>query len=125
MLSNPATPLDSITELPSAERLTTRLDELANGGSPSGASASPASQGSPITPSSPSLSTFRSGHRRQASLGTTKTSPSTRRRSLENTISLIKEVVDGEDPADGELSKLADSLAGAGNTEGSKPVTPR
>lgn len=36
----------------------------------------------------------RRGHGRTASLGTTMTSPSTRRRSLESTISLIREAVD-------------------------------
>lgn len=40
--------------------------------------------------------TFKRGHSRQQSLGTTKTSPSTRRRSVENTISLIKEAVELE-----------------------------
>lgn len=39
---------------------------------------------------------FRHGHARQQSLGTTKTSPSTRRRSVENTISLIREAVEAE-----------------------------
>jgi serine/threonine-protein phosphatase 2B catalytic subunit len=52
------------------------------------------------------------GHRRHASLGTTKTSPSTRRRSIEGTMALIKEAVDGGEPADGEWAKIADSLAG-------------
>lgn len=55
---------------------------------------------SPISPSTPSSSSgiFRRGHGRQQSLGTTKTSPSTRRRSIESTISLIKEAVDGTGP---------------------------
>lgn len=50
---------------------------------------------SPIgTPSSPSTSgNFRKGHGRQSSLGTTMTSPSTRRRSLESTVSMIVRVV--------------------------------
>lgn len=60
-----------------------------------------ASPTSPITPSSPSMSPpvvpFRRGHSRQASLGTTMTSPSTRRRSLESTMSLIQGVLDGKD----------------------------
>ncbi|KAF9259137.1 Metallo-dependent phosphatase [Marasmius fiardii PR-910] len=55
----------------------------------------------PVTPSSPSMSPpvtpFRRGHSRQASLGTTMTSPSTRRRSLESTMSLIQGVLDGKE----------------------------
>ncbi|KAG2071440.1 Metallo-dependent phosphatase [Suillus decipiens] len=46
--------------------------------------------GSPRTP-------FKGRHGRQASLGTTMTSPSTRRRSLESTISMIQEALDGKD----------------------------
>jgi serine/threonine-protein phosphatase 2B catalytic subunit len=48
------------------------------------------SPGAPRTP-------FRGRHGRQASLGTTLTSPSTRRRSLESTISMIQEALDGRD----------------------------
>lgn len=44
---------------------------------------------------------FRKGHGRQSSLGTTMTSPSTRRRSLENTISLIREAMSKEDSSMG------------------------
>ncbi|KAK7047874.1 3',5'-cyclic-nucleotide phosphodiesterase (PDEase) (3':5'-CNP) [Paramarasmius palmivorus] len=55
---------------------------------------SPTIAGSPLTPSSPNA---RRGHSRQASLGTTMTSPSTRRRSLESTMSLIQGVLDGKD----------------------------
>ena len=40
---------------------------------------------------------FKKGHGRQSSLGTTMTSPSTRRRSLENTISLIREAMTSDD----------------------------
>jgi serine/threonine-protein phosphatase 2B catalytic subunit len=60
--------------------------------------ASPSSPGapSPMTPTSPG-SPFRRGHGRQASLGTTMTSPSTRRRSLESTMSLIQGVWEGQD----------------------------
>jgi serine/threonine-protein phosphatase 2B catalytic subunit len=75
-------------------------------GSPSG---SPGSPNSPLGPDSP----WRPGHGRKQSLGTTKTSPSTRRRSLESTISLIKEVVDGKD-AGGEsmeITEIADQLS--------------
>ncbi|KAF8260325.1 serine/threonine protein phosphatase 2B [Lactarius quietus] len=53
-------------------------------------SSAPSSPIGPPTPSSPSSSgppmPFRRGHGRQASLGTTMTSPSTRRRSIESTM---------------------------------------
>ncbi|KAJ6616511.1 serine/threonine-protein phosphatase 2B catalytic subunit A1 [Mycena sp. CBHHK59/15] len=79
---------------------------------------------SPSSPTSPG--TFRRGHSRQASLGTTMTSPSTRRRSLESTMSLIQGVWDGqthptggaggsiaeEDPAE-DVDGLAGRLAGS------------
>lgn len=48
------------------------------------------------TPSPGGAGGFRRGHNRQASLGTTMTSPSTRRRSLESTMSLIQGVLDGK-----------------------------
>jgi serine/threonine-protein phosphatase 2B catalytic subunit len=57
-------------------------------------------------------------------LGTTMTSPSTRRRSLESTISLIHGVLDGqnkiteEDPVDGIASRLAGSSVGNSNAAG-------
>ncbi|KIY47331.1 serine/threonine-protein phosphatase 2B catalytic subunit A1 [Fistulina hepatica ATCC 64428] len=78
---------------------------------------------SPMSPMSPSNG-FKRGHSRQASLGTTMTSPSTRRRSLESTMSLIQGVWDGQESVpeeDGEASRsvdaktiegLADQLAG-------------
>ncbi|XP_006463712.1 hypothetical protein AGABI2DRAFT_194461 [Agaricus bisporus var. bisporus H97] len=74
------------------------------------------------SPPSPSTPGFRKGHARTASLGTTMTSPSTRRRSLESTISLIHGVLDGqdkiveEDPVDGIASRLAGSSVGTDNT---------
>ncbi|KAJ7486665.1 Metallo-dependent phosphatase-like protein [Mycena latifolia] len=52
----------------------------------------------PLSEGSPSPTAFRRGHARQASLGTTMTSPSTRRRGLEDTISLIQGVWDGKPP---------------------------
>lgn len=64
---------------------------------------SPSSSSGPITP-------FRRGHGRQASLGTTMTSPSTRRRSIESTMSLLKEAVDGKE--DAEYEQLADQVVG-------------
>ncbi|RSH92295.1 3',5'-cyclic-nucleotide phosphodiesterase (PDEase) (3':5'-CNP) [Saitozyma podzolica] len=79
---------------------------------PSPLSASPISPGTPGTPTSPGGMPWRRGHSRQTSLGTTRTSPSTRRRSLENTMHLIRDVVDGRDAnADGQLQKLAEVIA--------------
>ncbi|KAJ7512438.1 serine/threonine-protein phosphatase 2B catalytic subunit A1 [Mycena galericulata] len=69
----------------------------------------------PNSPTTPSTA-FRRGHGRQASLGTTMTSPSTRRRSLESTMSLIQGVWDGQSPPPGgsiaEESGDVDGLAG-------------
>ncbi|KAG8909725.1 3',5'-cyclic-nucleotide phosphodiesterase (PDEase) (3':5'-CNP) [Tulasnella sp. 408] len=71
------------------------------------------------TPSSPiSPGGYRRGHARQASLGTTMTSPSTRRRSVENTISLIREAVDGKGEEDPELNAIADSISSPGRKSG-------
>ncbi|KAK8847554.1 serine/threonine-protein phosphatase 2B catalytic subunit A1 [Kwoniella newhampshirensis] len=69
---------------------------------------------SPGTPSSPGGGgmTWRRGHSRQTSLGTTKTSPSNRRRSLENTMHLIRDVVDGRDASgDVQLERLAEVIS--------------
>lgn len=73
-------------------------------------------QGLPASPSSPTSPTtpggFRRGHARQTSLGTTRTSPSTRRRSLENTMELIRDVVDGRDAnADQQVRELAEVIS--------------
>ncbi len=80
-------------------------------------SSSPSSPISPQTPTPNSplsgfgpVTPFRRGHARQASLGTTMTSPSTRRRSIESTMSLLKEVVDGKE--DAEFEQLADQVVG-------------
>ena len=96
--------------------VTAALEQVIAGTSPAPINTSAAaSPGSPISPTSPlsaSASPFRRGHGRQASLGTTMTSPSTRRRSLESTMSLIQEAWDGKSPLqDPELVKLADSIA--------------
>ncbi|KAF8804628.1 serine/threonine-protein phosphatase 2B catalytic subunit A1 [Phlegmacium glaucopus] len=63
------------------------------------------------------------GHSRQASLGTTMTSPSNRRRSLESTMSLIQGVLDGkgggrideDEDMDGLTNRLAGSSVGKNN----------
>ncbi|KAJ3748029.1 Metallo-dependent phosphatase-like protein [Lentinula detonsa] len=70
-------------------------------------SASPASPTSPVSPGG----AFRRGHGRQASLGTTMTSPSTRRRSLESTMSLIQGVLDGKDNSIPEKDEMVEGLA--------------
>lgn len=56
--------------------------------------------GSPIVENA-GQAQFRRHHRRQSSLGTTRTSPSTRRRSLENTISMIREAMSKNDESMG------------------------
>lgn len=82
--------------------------------------------GSPSSPTSPGG--FRRGHNRQASLGTTMTSPSTRRRSLESTMSLIQGVWDGQEQkiAEGdEVEGLVDRFAGSfTNNAGTKSGAP-
>jgi serine/threonine-protein phosphatase 2B catalytic subunit len=67
---------------------------------------------SPTTPSSPWGMPFKRGHGRQASLGTTMTSPSTRRRSIETTISMIQEVYDGHEGPESSAKRTADGYAG-------------
>jgi serine/threonine-protein phosphatase 2B catalytic subunit len=107
ILSNPVTPIDE-TSSPGLEA----IDE--NSVSP-GSSGAPGSPALP-SPSSPTMSgAFRRGHGRQQSLGTTSTSPSTRRRSIENTASLIREAMDEKGPeGHSELEALADSLSSPG-----------
>jgi len=69
--------------------------------------------GSPGTPTGGSKGMpWRRGHARQTSLGTTKTSPSNRRRSLDKTMDLIRDVVDGRDAnGDGQLERLAEVIS--------------
>ncbi|KAJ6494234.1 Metallo-dependent phosphatase-like protein [Mycena sanguinolenta] len=81
--------------------------------SSSSPSASPSPSPSP-SQGSPSPVPFRRGHGRQASLGTTMTSPSTRRRGLEDTISLIQGVWDGKAPSGPSEASIAEEGAGAG-----------
>ncbi|EFP89050.2 3',5'-cyclic-nucleotide phosphodiesterase (PDEase) (3':5'-CNP), variant 2 [Puccinia graminis f. sp. tritici] len=74
------------------------------------ASGTPVGEGLGFSPTTPGGSPkFKRGHARRGSLGTTMTSPSTRRRSLENTISMIKEAMEGQ--ADPEMEDLADAVA--------------
>jgi serine/threonine-protein phosphatase 2B catalytic subunit len=80
-------------------------------------SQSQSSVGWPSTPTLPTSSLskvpFRGWHGQQASLGTTRTSPSTRRWSLESTISMIQEALDGKD-----LEAMANERTGTGMGEG-------
>jgi len=61
-------------------------------------------------PGTPTGGPHRRGHARQSSLGTTMTSPSTRRRSIESTRSLLREAVDGKID-DGDLKRVADQIS--------------
>ncbi|PWZ00884.1 putative calcineurin catalytic subunit [Testicularia cyperi] len=72
---------------------------------------SPGSPASPATPSSPIAGGHRRGHSRTSSLGTTMSSPSNRRRSLESTVSMIREALEGNDSLDDkQLEKLAHDI---------------
>ena len=74
----------------------------------------------------PSPGGYKRGHARNASLGTTMTSPSTRRRSIESTMSLIQGVLDGngngrieeDESVETLTNKLAGSSVGAGGAGG-------
>lgn len=63
---------------------------------------------------------FKRGHSRQSSLGTTMTSPSTRRRSLEGTLQMIRQAMDAKDQV---IENLADEVA-AGTADGATPGSP-
>ncbi|TFK28510.1 serine/threonine-protein phosphatase 2B catalytic subunit A1 [Coprinopsis marcescibilis] len=64
---------------------------------------------------SPTLGGFKRGHNRQASLGTTMTSPSNRRRSLESTMSLIQNVLEGSEKSNEEDEPSAPGSSGPGS----------
>ncbi|OCF45733.1 serine/threonine-protein phosphatase 2B catalytic subunit A1 [Kwoniella heveanensis CBS 569] len=108
--TTPATPDEPVS--PTMGMESPILGAAVGAGTP-GSPATPSQQGG--TPSSPGGSggmTWRRGHSRQTSLGTTKTSPSNRRRSLENTMHLIRDVVDGKDASgDGQLERLAEVIS--------------
>jgi serine/threonine-protein phosphatase 2B catalytic subunit len=118
-MSNTTTPHEDAGTGPAPGLLADRLAEVAQGVSPA-SSVSPITPGSPLTPTSPSLPApgpGGRGHRRQASLGTTKTSPSNRRRSIEGTMALIKDAVDGEDKGENQWQQLANDIAGHGPSQ--------
>lgn len=98
-------------------------DAIASGSLPATPGSAPGSFSTPVSPISPTSGVFRRGHARQQSLGTTKTSPSTRRRSIENTISLIKEAVDGTPGMqENELEDLADHLSSPSKSGNVSPL---
>ncbi|PPQ72383.1 hypothetical protein CVT26_006743 [Gymnopilus dilepis] len=124
--SQPATPSEwaSQPSPPSPNGVREGLEKAIAGAPRSGLSrintAGSTPAGSPSSPGSPAGagigSGFKRGHSRQASLGTTMTSPSTRRRSLESTMSLIQGVLEGKgrlDEDDGGVESLASRLAGS------------
>lgn len=81
--------------------------EEANGGGGTSTAPSSPTRGS-ASPGSPGGeeggTRFKKGHGRQSSLGTTMTSPSTRRRSLENTFTMIREAMNKDDSSIGSFS---------------------
>jgi serine/threonine-protein phosphatase 2B catalytic subunit len=111
-LSNPVTPI---------EETASPLEAIDENSALSGAgTSSPGSSGvpspaypSPASPTSPG--SFRRGHGRQQSLGTTSTSPSTRRRSIENTLALLKDAIDDKaKESNKDIEALAESLSSPG-----------
>ncbi|KAF8632056.1 hypothetical protein AX15_002078 [Amanita polypyramis BW_CC] len=95
MMSSPSSPSENAEEMsPSvtANGVSERLENAIESGTLSRIDTVQASATARSTPPSPSSPVFRRGHSRNASLGTTMTSPSTRRRSLESTYSLIQNV---------------------------------
>ncbi|SGZ00062.1 BQ5605_C034g11323 [Microbotryum silenes-dioicae] len=65
---------------------------------------------------------FRKGHGRQSSLGTTRTSPSTRRRSLENTMVMMREAMSKNDSS---MEELAEKVAAGADGPSSPQRSPR
>lgn len=80
-------------------------------------STAPPSPMSPGTPSTPGG--FKKGHARTSSWGTTMTSPSTRRRSIDTTMSLIKEAVDGPQDGKSPVEDIAEQLSTPSRPRGS------
>lgn len=121
--SNHDTPSEGFATPISPSSLSSGLEAAIKGGS---LSSSPASPASPVTPTSPGGLPFRRGHGRQASLGTTMTSPSTRRRSIETTIGLIHDIHEGKEGAENPALDVAENLSGVnGNGAGSGASSPR
>lgn len=107
--SLPTTPADIIESPVSPSGISVAVDPSMSSGSLTSLPSLPSSgqMGPPRTP-------FKGRHGRQASLGTTMTSPSTRRRSLESTISMIQEALDGKDLETHGLPGNGSSYGGGG-----------
>ncbi|GAA5861064.1 hypothetical protein JCM1840_003068 [Sporobolomyces johnsonii] len=107
-------------EMPTSPDLSAAKDSSMPG-TPTSEKDQPSPIGSPVSDSGPGgTASFRRHHRRQSSLGTTRTSPSTRRRSLENTISMIREAMSKNDES---MEELAEKVAG--NESPRSPSSPR
>lgn len=105
-LSNPSTPAgDGTTSTPGYPFPSPINTSVPNSGT-TGRQDTPT--GSTPTSGAP----FRPRHGRQPSLGTTMTSPSNRRRSIESTISLIREASEGKGAEEGQLRQMAENIAG-------------
>jgi serine/threonine-protein phosphatase 2B catalytic subunit len=115
--SGPGSPSESTPPMLSSPNESPALGGYGSGGG--GMAESPF--GSPMTPSSPDLgATWKPGHGRRFSLGTTnRTAPSNRRRSLDQTMALMKEVLEGTDANgnDEAIERIAENL-------GSPPASP-
>ncbi|BGP16972.1 hypothetical protein JCM10213_007418 [Rhodosporidiobolus nylandii] len=116
----------SVSTAPTSPELPAASPDKEVPASPSSEQDSPFGSGSPSPIGSPTVgadnasTTFKRHHRRQSSLGTTRTSPSTRRRSLENTISMIREAMSKDDKS---MEELAEKVAG--NESPRSPSSPR
>jgi len=123
-LSNPTTPSEQEQPHHYNSSPLHGLEEALSSGSIAPAPGTPTSpiSGSPASGADRFIGGFRRGHARQSSLGTTMTSPSTRRRSIESTISLIREAVDGRGEGDADIEAIANSISSPVRTSG--PFTP-
>ncbi|KAJ7051505.1 Metallo-dependent phosphatase-like protein [Mycena amicta] len=128
----PATPVDGDKDVPAAALVADSASAGADGGgevTPAPVEAEkpvlgPAVDTTTSTPASgsqqPLSAPFRRGHARQASLGTTMTSPSTRRRGLEDTIGMIQGIWDGSAGAQAAAAAKEGQAEGQGEGEGEK-----
>ncbi|TEB29976.1 serine/threonine-protein phosphatase 2B catalytic subunit A1 [Coprinellus micaceus] len=129
MGSQPTTPGETASAPLNADGVSAGLEQAIASGTPPLSRINTSSTVGPGTGSpspvsgSPAIGGVKRGHSRQASLGTTMTSPSTRRRSLESTMSLIQGVLEGttenaneDDQMDGLTSRLAGSSVQNGSS---------
>ncbi|WOO85829.1 Serine/threonine-protein phosphatase 2B catalytic subunit A1 [Vanrija pseudolonga] len=113
----PASPSPSVPTSPAAHTGSPVADKTGAVLPPLNTNVSASDIVSPVSPATPGGASWRRGHARQASLGTTRTSPSTRRRSLENTMELIRDVVGGRDAnADSNVRELAEVISSPSRT---------